>query len=82
MNDAPPSPASAEGHRERMRTRFLAGDESALSDEALLELLLSYAIPRRDVRPLAQALVAHFGSIASVLAADPADLKRIRECHR
>lgn len=60
-----------------MRTRFLAGDEAALSDEALLELLLSYAIPRRDVKPLARALVARFGNIASVLAADPADLKGV-----
>jgi hypothetical protein len=77
MNDAPPSPASAEGHRERMRERFLAGDAAALSDEALLELLLSYAIPRRDVKLLAKALLARFGDIASVLAADPTDLKRV-----
>ena len=77
MNDDSLSPTIAKGHRERMRTRFLAGDEAALSDEALLELLLSYSIPRRDVKPLAKMLLARFGGIASVLAAGPKDLKRV-----
>ena len=61
-----------------MRVRFLAGDEAALSDEALLELLLSYSIPRRDVKPLAQTLLGRFGDIPSVLAADPEALKAVR----
>jgi DNA repair protein RadC len=41
------------GHRDRLRERFLRGEESALTDEKLLELLLTYAIPQKDVRPLA-----------------------------
>lgn len=77
MNDESPAPASAEGHRERMRARFLAGEEDALSDEALLELLLSYAIPRRDVKPLALALLARFGGIGSVLSAAPSELEQV-----
>jgi hypothetical protein len=72
-----PTQPTSEGHRERLRARFLAGEEAALTDEALLELLLVYAIPRRDVKPLAQSLLARFGTIAAVLAADPADLKRV-----
>jgi len=79
MSDEPPSlnPPSSEGHRERLRARFLAGEEAALTDEALLELLLAYAIPRRDVKPQALALLARFSNIAAVLAANPVDLKRV-----
>ena len=46
------------GHRERMRRKFL---DDKLADYELLELLLGYAIPRRDVRPLARGLVEKFG---------------------
>jgi len=48
-----------------------------MTDAGLLELLLSYAIPRRDVRPLAEALLAEFGSAAAVLAAEPGRLKAV-----
>jgi len=61
---------STDGHRQRLRTRFLAGDRDARSDVALLELLLTYAIPQRDVQPLARALIARFGNLEGVLAAD------------
>src|SRR5437867_2603808 len=63
-----------EGHRQRLKQRFLAGDEGAFSDETLLELLLFYAIPQRDVRPLAHGLLERFGSLGGVLAADPSSL--------
>ena len=56
------------GHRARLRQRFLA-DPTALSEAEILELLLTYAIPRRDVAPLAQALVDRFGSADRVLTA-------------
>lgn len=72
------APSSAnEGHRERLRQRFLAGEATSLSDEALLELLLSYAIVRRDVQPLAKTLLARFGALDAVLAADPAALRKV-----
>jgi DNA repair protein RadC len=58
------------GHRERLRQRFLTGDEGSHDDEALLELLLTYAIPQKDVQPLAKQLIAKFGSLQNVLAAD------------
>lgn len=55
------------GHRDRLRARFVAGEGDAHSDERMLELLLSYAIPRRDVASLAQHLIAEFGSIQALL---------------
>lgn len=61
------------GHRERLRQRFLANPKS-LSQVQLLELLLTYAIPRRDVAPLAQSLFDHFGDIERILAVSYNDL--------
>ena len=58
-----------DGHRERLRARFLDAGANALSDYEILELVLFAAIPRRDVKPLAKALIAKFGSFAEVLAA-------------
>lgn len=57
------------GHRERLRERFLEGGANAMPDYELLELTLFAALPRRDVKPLAKALIAHFGSFAEVIAA-------------
>ena len=57
------------GHRERLRARFRDAGPDALSDYELLELVLSRAIPRRDVKPLAKDLVSRFGSFAEVIAA-------------
>jgi DNA repair protein RadC len=58
-----------QGHRERLRGRFLESGAAALSDYELLELVLFAAIPRRDVKPLAKMLLAKFGSFAEVVAA-------------
>ena len=57
------------GHRERLRGRFREAGADALADYELLELILFRAIPRRDVKPLAKALLKRFGSFADVLAA-------------
>jgi DNA repair protein RadC len=62
------------GHRERLRERFLLGGADALPDYELLEMVLYSAIPRRDVKPLAKALIAHFGSFADAIAAPQARL--------
>jgi len=66
-----PEPPHYHGHRERLRTRFRTGGADALADYELLELVLFRAIPRRDVKPLAKALIARFGSFAGVLGARP-----------
>ena len=65
------------GHRERLRERFRTGGDAALADYELLELILFRAMPRRDVKPLAKALIARFGSFSEVLAARPERLGEI-----
>ncbi|MEM9987981.1 MAG: DNA repair protein RadC [Pseudomonadota bacterium] len=57
------------GHRARLRDRFRKAGVEGVQDYELLELLLFNAIPRRDVKPLAKALLTKFGSFADVLAA-------------
>ncbi|MES2472709.1 MAG: DNA repair protein RadC [Pseudomonadota bacterium] len=66
------------GHRERLRTRFLKGGADAMPDYELLELTLFAALPRRDTKPLAKALLARFGSFAEVIAAPRARLMEIQ----
>ena len=60
---------SSDGHRERLRARFLKGGAEAMPDYELLELALFAAIPRRDTKPLVKALLKRFGSFAEVIAA-------------
>ena len=50
------------GHRQRIKERFLKTAGQSWQDYELLELLLTYSIPRIDVKPLAKTLLAHFGS--------------------
>jgi DNA repair protein RadC len=64
------------GHRARLRSRFLADDSAATPDYELLELLLFYALPRVDTKPLAKALMARYGSLAAILAAPVDDLRK------
>lgn len=62
------------GHRERLKNRFLNKESDSITDEALLELLLTYAIPLKDVYPLAKNLIAKFGNLERVLSASSKDL--------
>ena len=57
------------GHRARLRERFVKGGAEAMPDYEMLELVLFAALPRRDTKPLAKALIARFGSFAEVIAA-------------
>ncbi len=57
------------GHRERLRTRFLKDNGSSMPDYEFLELILTFSIPRRDVKDEAKKLIAHFGSLFNVLTA-------------
>lgn len=59
-----------QGHRARLRQRLLGGDTDALLDHEVIEYLLALAIPRRDTKALAKALIARFGTLAGVLTAD------------
>src|SRR5215216_828586 len=65
------------GHRERLRDRFREAGPGALADYELLELVLFRAMPRRDVKPLAKALMETFGSFGEVIAAPESRLKEI-----
>jgi DNA repair protein RadC len=65
------------GHRERLRDRFRKGGSDALPDYELLEMILFRALPRRDTKPLAKALIARFGSFAEVVSAPEPRLKEI-----
>ena len=74
---APPSPISAEGHRHRMRARLLTAGPDSIADHELLEMVLFLALPRRDTKPIARALLARFGSFANAVSADVAELRGI-----
>ncbi|MDR2007813.1 MAG: DNA repair protein RadC [Alphaproteobacteria bacterium] len=59
------------GHRQRVKSRFLnsfANKNMVYDDYELLELLLFYSIPRRDIKPLAKLLLQKYGSLANILA--------------
>ncbi len=76
-SEAASSAAGSEGHRARMRARLLGGSGEALADYELLEMLLFLALPRRDTKPIAKALLAAFGSFAAAIAAPVAALRGI-----
>jgi DNA repair protein RadC len=67
----------AEGHRERIRARLMAAGPDALADHEMLEMVLFLALPRRDTKPIARALLARFGSFAAAISAPPAELKTL-----
>ena len=66
------------GHRKRLRERFLKVGPDGLADYELLELVLFGAQPRRDVKPLAKALMERFGSFAEVISADPQSMAEVK----
>lgn len=72
MSDAPDNT----GHRARLRQRLFEGGADALLDHELIEYLLALAIPRRDTKPLAKALLHEFGGIGGLLTADADALAR------
>jgi DNA repair protein RadC len=65
------------GHRSRLRQRLLDVGSEAIADYELLEMLLYAASARSDTKPLAKALIAHFGSFAEVVSAPSERLKEV-----
>ena len=65
------------GHRQRMRERFLAGGLEGFADHEVLELMLFYAIPQRNVNPLAHRLLDRFGTLHAVLEAPVEELMKV-----
>ena len=72
-----PEPDSRHGHRERLRDRFANSGPDALADYELLELLLFRSLPRRDTKPIAKALLKHFGSFSALFGASLDRLKEV-----
>lgn len=72
-----PNKPSYFGHRERIREKFAAAGLDSFLDHEILELLLTYAVPRRDTKPLAWALLKKFGTLAAVFDADENQLTQV-----
>lgn len=64
-------------HRQRLKERFLREGAQNFDDKTLLELLLSYALPRIDTRPIAAELLDRFGSLSRVFDASVAELTQV-----
>jgi len=76
INDMPLPKSNS--HRRRLKTRFLEGEQTALTGHSMLELLLTYAIPRKDVQPIANDLIDKFGSFSGVLSANIESLSTVK----
>ncbi len=74
MNDKP----HYINHRARLRERFRKAGADGMHDYELLELLLTYSIPRRDVKPVAKKLIEKFGSLSGVLDAEQKELEAVK----
>jgi DNA repair protein RadC len=70
-------PSYISDHRQRLRARFMAGGAAAMPEYELLELVLFRAIPRRDIKPLAHALMKRFGDFNRVVTAPEARLRDV-----
>ena len=66
------------GHRKRLRDRFHKSGFSGFAEHECVELLLTLAIPRSDVKQQAKALLARFGSLRGILDAPPSELQSVQ----
>lgn len=66
------------GHRERLRARFSGTLGAGVADYELLELALTFAIPRKDVKPIAKEMLRVFGSLSNVMVATPEQLAQVK----
>lgn len=66
-----------DGHRQRLKDRFLREGLDNFDELHVLELLLFYCIPRRDTNPIAHRLLEHFGSLTAVLEANTEELEKV-----
>ncbi len=66
-----------DGHRERKRVQFRQHGLDGFADHEVLELLLYYAIPRRDTNETAHRLLQKFGTLQNVFNAPAEELSRV-----
>ena len=71
------TPDDRAGHRQRLREKFEKFEQEAFLDYELLELILTYSIPRRDVKPIAKELMNRFHTFPGVMDARPDDLAQV-----
>ncbi|MBR3737889.1 MAG: RadC family protein [Eubacterium sp.] len=64
-------------HRERVRKAYLNNSFESMPDSNVLEMVLFYAIPRKDVKDVSYALINRFGSLEGVLCADIKELVKV-----
>ena len=76
--DADPGRDDNREHRKRLRQKFLTAGMGAFHEYEVVELLLTCAIPRKDVKPQAKELLREFGSLKGIVDAEIDDLARIR----
>ena len=69
--------ADLSNHRQRLILRYINGGVDAMPDYELLEMVLFYALPRRDTKPLAKALLLHFGSLTALFRASIDELMTV-----
>ena len=67
-----------EGHRQRVKNRFIKHGLDSFDDHQVLEALLFYAVPKKDTNELAHLLLNTFGSLDKVFEADYADLIKVK----
>jgi DNA repair protein RadC len=67
----------SEGHRGRLRERFVKAGLTGFADYEVIELLLTLAIPRSDVKQPAKALIARFGDLRGILDASLEELRQV-----
>jgi DNA repair protein RadC len=72
------SDRATEGHRKRLRERFIKGGLTGFSDYEIVELLLSLGTPRKDCKPQAKEAISRFKSLRGVLSASPHELQQIK----
>ena len=66
-----------DGHRDRMKKRFLEEGLDHFTEVQVLELLLFFCIPRKDTNPVAHELLDRFGNLAQVMDASVEDLAKV-----
>ena len=66
------------GHRRRLRKKLMVHGIETLHDYEIIELLLTFSIPYRDVKPIAKELIKKFGSIKEIFDAPPHKLKDVK----
>ncbi|MCE5262378.1 MAG: DNA repair protein RadC [Deltaproteobacteria bacterium] len=66
-----------QGHRKRLKQKFMTAGIEAFHEYEVLELLLIYAIPRQDVKPLAKTLLREFGSLKGIVDAELSELSNV-----